>query len=343
MTIKNELKALKLLLECALLDIKYYFSHLVFKEKIKFTPGHGAPLGRNACFFCSFSPGGIKRTTWQYLEDLKENGFSICVISTTTLSFSDIKRLSGLCFEIIEKENFGRDFGAYKLVFLRYREALPGLDSLLVANDSVIAPLFPLKEIFSQMKSRECDFWGAIDYLPAKSEMEYHLGSFFLVLKKRVLSCLSLYSFWENYKVTSSRKKNIQKGEVALSQMLMKEGFKPAAFVGEKEIRKLIDEKGVFYIFRLALSQIHVSRLKGYLQSALKIKAPMAAEEACMINFLLTRNKHQLQLILIEYFRYPFIKKDIISKNFINLPSLEGFLSRNIFDLDKEDILKELK
>lgn len=339
MTLKNELKALNLVLTSIFRDIKHYFFRVICKEKIKFTKGKHR-LGSKACFFSSFAPKGIQNTTWKYLEELNQNGFSIFFISTSCILASDIQRLLELCFEVIERENFGQDFSSYKLAFLYYREIIPKFESVLIANDSVVAPLFQLSEIFSEMNSKKCSFWGAIDYLPAKNEMKYHLGSFFLMLKNEVLICPSLYRFWENFQVTSSRKKNIHNGEIALSQALIKEGFTPAAFIEEEKIRKLIKERGVFLIFGHALSQMHPLRFKGYLKDMSQAERD---DEEHIINFLLTRNKHQLQLILIEYFRYPFIKKDIISKGFIKLASLKEFLSKNTFFVENEYILKEIR
>jgi lipopolysaccharide biosynthesis protein len=77
--------------------------------------------------------------------------------------------LQNLCIEIIERDNIGYDFGAYKDGILRYVDKLSTLETLIVANDSVIGPIYDMKDLHSIMQSKDCDFWGMNDFLKIKN------------------------------------------------------------------------------------------------------------------------------------------------------------------------------
>jgi hypothetical protein len=334
MSLATEIKALKTLFFSFLTNITHSIKKIFVKEEIKIWNGN-VKLKDSICVFCSFAIGGIKNSTWQYLEDLKQNGFSICLISTAILKESDIVRLKELCFEIIQKENFGGDFGCYKMGILKYEDKA---ENLLIANDSVIGPLFPLKDIFEEMAKTECDFWSITDYISLREEMEYHVGSFFVFFKSSVLRSKAFKDFWKNYKLTTSRKKTIRMGETNLTQSLIKAGFKPKSFINSEKILKLIKKQGLFNIYKEILLETHIKEFKPFIKQYFLTENLKDIEE-----FILVRNKHKLQLMLIKYFKYPFIKKDILQKQFVNQFALLDFLEKNKLNISKDDILNELK
>ncbi len=119
---------------------------LLFPIKYSFHKGN-VEMGSRLCVFVSFQPRGILPTTWKYLQHLKENlGYSVVLISNCPLQKSDILPLKNLCVEVIERDNIGYDFGAYKDGILRYMGKLGSkfdeLETLLIANDSVIGPIY---------------------------------------------------------------------------------------------------------------------------------------------------------------------------------------------------------
>ena len=60
----------------------------------------------DVCLFSSFSFSGlVEDYVFYYLNELQQAGFSIVFISTSELSEACVKKLSGHCFLIIEREN----------------------------------------------------------------------------------------------------------------------------------------------------------------------------------------------------------------------------------------------
>jgi lipopolysaccharide biosynthesis protein len=338
MTIKNEIKVLKTQITNKLKDIIHKIKRLFVKSSIITTNGK-LKIGENICVFCSFAIGGIKNSTWKYLEELKENGFSICLVSNAKIENEDLSKLKNLCFEITERENFGGDFAAYKYGILKHQNLIQKSKTLLIANDSVIGPVHPLKNMLDEMQEVKCDFWGAVDYHDIWKPQHYHVGSFFILCNNKVLNSDVFWGFWQNYKITSSRKKTILLGEIQFSQTLIKNNFQAQSFINRKKILNLIEQKGVLEVFNLAVKDMHIFRLKPFLKKSLNQNS-----QDDLKTFLTMQSiQHKLQLILITYFKYPFIKKDILSKDFISKLALLDFLDNSKLNISKEDILKELK
>jgi lipopolysaccharide biosynthesis protein len=61
-------------------------------------------------------------------------------------------------------------------------------------------------------------------------EIAYHLQSYFLVFKKRVLQSPAFRDFWDSVSVLESKDDVIRKYEVGMSQVLISAGFKPGAY-----------------------------------------------------------------------------------------------------------------
>ena len=159
-----------------------------------------------------------------YLKELQKNASHLIFISTAKLSENEIKHLSRYCSEVIVRENIGYDFMSYKtgLESFNYQD----YDEVVICNDSVYGPLYPLKNLFEAMENDECDFWGITD----NTDISYHLQSYFLVFKKSVIQSDTFKSFWEQVKVLHNKNNIIEKYEVGLTTHLQKNGFKSAVY-----------------------------------------------------------------------------------------------------------------
>jgi hypothetical protein len=334
MTLKNEIESLKLSLKSIFLDFFHKVKRVFKQENLEVTQGDVEFNGK-LCIFCSFALSGIKSSTWNYLHDLKQNGFSIHLVSTAPLSECDLVRLKELCYKITQKENFGTDFSCFKISILEHYKIA---ESILLANDSVIGPLFALREVFEEMENVKCDFWGMTDYIPFNEKKIHHIASFFIFFKQNVIKDRSFLDFWKNFKPSSSRKKNVYFGEFKINEVLVKAGFKFESYVNSSKMLDLIEKLGVNELFDDLLLEIHQSRLKPFKKGILDI-----SNKEDLKTFILMQNKHKQNLMLIKYFRYPFIKKDILQKNFIKHNFLIDFLDNNNFNISRYDILNELK
>jgi len=161
---------------------------------------------------------------YYYLKELQKNASHLIFISTAQLLKKDIDNLSLYCSEVILRENIGYDFMSYKtgLSSFNYQE----YDELVICNDSVYGPLFPLEDIFENMHHHPCDFWGITD----NTDFHYHLQSYFIVFKKSVIQSKPFKDFWEQVKVLHKKDDIIQKYEIGLTKILLDNGFSSSVY-----------------------------------------------------------------------------------------------------------------
>lgn len=167
---------------------------------------------------------------------LSKEKYDVLLISNTGLNSEDLLAFSGTCFQIIERENIGRDFGAYNhgLSWLREREIFP--ERILLLNDSVYYPT-NFSEWIKRAKNKS-GFGG----LTINFQYLKHAQSFFLFADRTVIESRVWSSFWDKHIPLSSRIWNIEKGEYALNKAMRTGGFEPTALLEVQEFRDTLEQ-----------------------------------------------------------------------------------------------------
>ncbi|MFP6685851.1 MAG: rhamnan synthesis F family protein, partial [Polyangiaceae bacterium] len=155
--------------------------------------------------------GQVRRYVTRYLKELRALSDKLVFVSTAPLSEEEVDRLQLHADEVVLKDNVGLDFGMWKHVIDRHE--LSEYDELVLTNSSIIGPLRPLQPIFSRMASRTCDFWGMTENFDG----EWHLQSYFLVLKKKVMRSEAFATFWSSVLPYRSRWQIIRSYEVGFT------------------------------------------------------------------------------------------------------------------------------
>jgi len=97
-------------------------------------------------------------------------------------------------------------------------------DEVVICNDSIYGPFYPIENMFQNMQDTACDFWGVTD----STDMSYHLQSYFVVFRKSVLQSDAFRRFWKNVKVLHDKDAIIRQYEVGLTTHFIKNGLKAA-------------------------------------------------------------------------------------------------------------------
>ncbi|MES1219901.1 MAG: rhamnan synthesis F family protein, partial [Bacteroidota bacterium] len=187
----------------------------------------------DVCVFSSYSfSGTVDEYVFYYLKAINEAGFSIAFVSTSPLKEECVRRLEEFAFLIIEKENNCPDFGAWKigLTLLNWGS---GLNSVLLANDSVFGPFYDLTKIMDSMRKR-FDVWGMTD----SYEIEYHIQSYFLYFNKKAVNSHCWSTFWKDIDFQLPLNEVIHRYEVGISQVFIKEKFRVGAYAGIDVVKK---------------------------------------------------------------------------------------------------------
>lgn len=160
-----------------------------------------------------------------YLANLKKVSTTIVFITTSKIDESEITKVKIYCDKVIIRDNVGYDFRSWQ-TGIKSVGNIADYDELIVCNDSVYGPIFPLPEIFDSMTQKDCDFWGMTD----NNDIAYHLQSYFLVFKKNLMLSQVFQGFWDSVSIQKSKIDIIRKYEVGLTQTFMAAGFKPLAY-----------------------------------------------------------------------------------------------------------------
>jgi rhamnosyltransferase len=257
-----------------------------------------------------------------YLKELQKNTSHLVFVSTAKLSEETIDKVSNYCSKVIVRENIGYDFMSYKVGlesfdYTQYNE-------VVICNDSVYGPLYPLKNVFEEIQKNACDFWGITD----NTDMSYHLQSYFLVFRKNIVQSDAFKSFWEDVKVLNDKYKIIKQYEVGLTQYLHTSGFKSETYTTFKPTYTQIV---VTLMKKLTLNKI-VKKAQSFLNGNQDIKR---------IGRLNTTHHFWKELLLSE--RMPFIKIELLRENpmHMNIVDIEEVITK-ISKYDTKLITKHL-
>jgi hypothetical protein len=189
---------------------------LGFLRSIKITKGE-VLFEKKFCVFASFQPSGINELTIYYIKYLKEvMGFAVAFVSNCKISDADKTKLKPYCYEIMERANVGRDFGAYKRGILHYQKQVRSSELFLMTNDSVYGPIQDLRRLTEKMKQGGYDVFG--DAVVDETIQPRHIPSYFILMNSKVVNNEKFWCFWKNkFKYKSTRKYIISGGEIAFS------------------------------------------------------------------------------------------------------------------------------
>ena len=220
---------------------------------VRLTAGMLGPTPKVAIYVL-YAPSGVPRSTLVTLEHLRGNGYAPIVISNAPLSTSDRAELAKTATAIIERPNFGYDFGAYRegLEYLSTTALAP--EYVLMLNDSVWFPLFSNDDLLHRMEALNVDFAGPVHYRNKRNPAKDHIQSYMMLFRGGLLTDPRFTSFWNTYELTNNKWATIRKGEMGLSRHMLRNGLTLGA----------VFEFGDTVQFHNALSDHELAAVTGY-------------------------------------------------------------------------------
>lgn len=161
------------------------------------------------------------------LEQIRPLFSRVIFISNSHLDQNHIEKLKMIgIFEIIQRENIGFDFAAWRdgMKYVGF-DHLKKYDSVTLMNDTCIGPLWSLEPYFSSFESAiDCDFWGMTNFKRTKYFRE-HVQSYFVSYSQAVVSSKVFQKFWTSIKNFENVRQVIDNYETKLTSKLKKSGF----------------------------------------------------------------------------------------------------------------------
>ena len=161
------------------------------------------------------------------LEQIRPLFSRVIFISNSHLDQNHIEKLKMIgIFEIIQRENIGFDFAAWRdgMKYVGF-DHLEKYDSVTLMNDTCIGPLWSLEPYFRSFESAiDCDFWGMTNFKKTKYFQE-HVQSYFVSYSQAVVSSKVFQKFWMSIKNFENVRQVIDRYETKLTSKLKKSGF----------------------------------------------------------------------------------------------------------------------
>lgn len=169
-----------------------------------------------------YQPAGLAESLLRLCRHLAGSGYAVLAVSNAPLSQKDRIRLAGEVWRIIERPNFGYDFGGYRDGWLHLVNIKVQPQRLVIVNDSIWFPLSDIDDTLNQMETAAYDITGTI---LRERGAERFLESYLYSIGPGALAHPAFRAFWQNYRLTSNKYKVIRRGERGFGQAMRAAGL----------------------------------------------------------------------------------------------------------------------
>lgn len=278
-------------------------------------PGE-APQTQHTAIYVVYQPNGLLASTINTCVFLKANGISVVIAANSRLSETDRAALSPHVTEIMQRENIGYDFGAYRDGVRHVLTTRSNLKRLIILNDSIWFPLFQCDQLIDRLKNDSADMFGPAFNSSKKKGRAGHLQSYMISFGPRMLRNPKFIAFWAHYPLSSNRQIAIKYGEIGLSANMSRAGFTLASMYnsGDQNVAaKGLDPKSQHQILAYeALKDPRSGKLAQKLldqadeKEGWREKVSSLFESGEINRYILTAHPK----IHVEELKIPFLKKD---------------------------------
>lgn len=287
-------------------------------------------LTDRAAIYLIFPDAGLLASHLDSLRYMQSKGYAPVVVSNHPLSPADRLVLQAHAHLVIERHNFGYDFGGYRDGVLALADRLPGLKYLAIFNDSAWFPVTPKADWLGEAERKGLDYVGAaahfgfpvtapeafrsVDWTYSHKHPFFHYTSFALLIGSEILQSRDFLTFWKRFPMSDIKRLVIRRGEAGLTQWVLRHGYthgETSDLAGlAARIRALPAPD-----LREVLARMPMNFGETFLkQTAQDLCADPNASAEDMANLILTSAQRQgvsyaLGQVMIERFGFSFLKK----------------------------------
>lgn len=191
-----------------------------------------------------------------YLLDNMYGLFSnLIIVVNGKLNHGEVDKLRIYSQNIIFRNNYGFDAGAYKEVITKHlaTDGMEDFDQCVLFNDTFCGSFYDWNDIFLRMGKEKKDFWGLSKWIGGYSQLldenlPEHVQAFFLVIEKDLLRSELFMKFWHEMQVPKFYEDAIKKFEVGFTQYFYKKGFQYLTWLDVTGAKSLLHMNDVVYL-----------------------------------------------------------------------------------------------
>jgi lipopolysaccharide biosynthesis protein len=189
---------------------------------------------------CLFVHHNAQQTVWphvlHHVEQLATCFDRVHFVSNSPIAHETRVKLTPHA-TILLRPNVGYDFAAWRDVLLAERATILRADEILLTNDSIIGPFYPMAEVLERVRALDGDIRG----ITASREHVPHIQSYFLLLKPEVSRSTAFWQFFETVLDYENKWQVIHSYELGFSAWMTQHGFVGVPLIDQRDLEARID------------------------------------------------------------------------------------------------------
>lgn len=182
------------------------------------------------------------------LTALQEFVQDIIVVCNSPITEAGRAKLENIGVQIFCRENIGFDVWGYKegLESIGYDKLADSYDEVILLNYTFFGPIFPFSELFNEMDSRECDFWGISDHsevtpnpFTGRGVLPRHIQSHFIAARSRMLKSAEFRKYWQEMPMIRSYEDSVLTHESRFTSHFESRGFTSSVYINKDDYPSL--------------------------------------------------------------------------------------------------------
>ena len=158
--------------------------------------------------------------------------------------------------KILERPNTGFDAAGWKEGILDCGiEKIREFDELVLFNDSFFGPFYPFRQVFSEMDTRDTDFWGLSSHGPAPSignkgpygNRPAYIQTYFMAFRQSMLNSSAFIDYWKELKEFSSFTDLVEQHSAILTKHFEDQGFRWDVYSDTRDLESNDIRKNMSY------------------------------------------------------------------------------------------------
>ncbi len=308
----------------------FYYDNFLAKSKKKYSGN--LPLNNKIVIFLIFPDYGLAESHLRTLRYFIRNNFTPLIVSNLPLLKKDKNLLLKNCWTLIERKNYGYDFGGYRDGVLFLSEKMRDLDKLILINDSTWFPILNNNSFTNFIDNSNLDFIGATSHygfkrkrLPTKktellkpqfnlNNKNFHYASYVLGFSKKILKDENFLKFWKNLRLSGTKNLVVRRGEIGLTQYVVKnKKYSHGSFINSEKLEDILKNLSKETLLKISRETIiENTSLKKFKEKFIKNADSFSKDE--LIAFILIQVSRQIIVFslikfLVEDLKFPFLKK----------------------------------
>lgn len=268
----------------------------------------------NMAILLLYAPDGVQDDYYRMLDYLEKNNISAVIVSQLPLHKRDLVKLTFRARLIIERPNFGYDFGGYREGVLTLLNRGYSLRNLFIVNDSIWFPMSCDSDLIEAALCDSSDLYGIYMNDQRKKPHQHHLQSYFYRFGPNLTQHSDFENYWRKLIVYNNKDLTVRRNEMRLTNWFQDRGHQIGYRYNTSDLQHALLDLSVSERYALAKYQILIGdKYANHIQK--KITTNAYADNATYVAdvkagilgryFMITH-----PAVLIDRLKCPILKRD---------------------------------